>query len=731
MRYFLSSYPAARLLACAICGIIAALFSPFPPFAWLVTCLITGILLTVKFIVDARRYPDGRLSTISVLCYLGVVLSAFAVHASSAFRFVPSPSLLSWVGHDVILSGEVDGRPVSSAAGSSMQLHVKEVFEAGRTTRVDDRANVVVRVPASGKFELLDGDYVRVKGRLGLIAGAANRGEYDPRLQNRFRRIHVQLFCAGPWRMLREAPLRGFSPLRAIVNPVRSYLAGSIDQRFPAGRERQFVKSMILGERDMLPEELYDAFRRTGTAHVIAVSGLHVALLAYAVNLCLQRLKVTTVGRWISMAIMISVIALYSFVTGNAPSIQRAAIMSGMMIAGSVLGRKSFPINSLAASDLVILLLDPLDLLNPGFVMTNGAVMGILIIHGRLSGLVPEGKKLFQRVMHLAWASFSVSISAMIGVSPIIAFYFGTFSPSGILANLPVVLFSNLAMYGSLPLFFFHGFAGQLASIFGMSAWFFARLTLFFTLLFSRMPLASVEVRPDLFDVVVFYAALAVFFHALIKKGWGRAAIAVLCGVNLLFWHELSRPTSKPPGIVTVNLGRELGVLFSSGSESVLVDAGRRTGTWERVRRQADAWGIAAPVAAVGLFSPDSVIMSLPVSHRIDASGRLALRSIVITRLEDKVLRIDSKRRSMLFVSGMARLMRTRGEGADVMLWVYRFTGKQWRELEAWISVAKPRRMLLVPGPFMPAAQRALLARFASGRQGVEIRSKSAQTAWP
>ena len=662
---------------------------------------------------------------------MGVVFSAFALHASSAFRFVPAPSLLTWVGHDVIISGEVDGRPVSSASGTGMQLHVKELFEAGSTTRVDDRANVVVRLPASGGLDLQDGDYVRVKGRLGLIAAASNRGEYDPRLQNRFRRIHVQLFCAGPWRILREAPRSGFSLLRAIVNPVRCYLAGSIDQRFPPGRERQFVKSMILGERDLLPEELYDAFRRTGTAHVIAVSGLHVALLAYAVNLCLQRLKVTTAGRWLSMVILISVIALYSLVTGNAPSIQRAAIMSGMMIAGSVLGRKSFPINSLAASDLIILLLDPLDLFNPGFLMTNGAVMGILAIHGRLSGIVPEGKKPVQRMIHLIWGSFSVSISAMIGVSPIIALYFGTFSPSGIVANLPVVLFSNLAMYGSLPLFFFHGFAAQLASVFGMSAWLFARLTLFFTLLFSRMPLASVEVRPDLFDVAVFYAALAVVLYSLGRKGWGHAAIAVLCGMNLVLWHELSKPALKPPGVVTVNFGRDVAVLYSSGSETVIVDAGRRPGTWERIRRQSDLWGVSAPVAAVSLFSPDSVIGSLPVSRRFDASGRLALRSVVVSRIEDKVLRIDSKTRSMLFVSGMARLVRTKGEGACVMLWVYRFTGKQWRELDEWIAAARPRRTLLVPGPFMSAGQRALLARFAAGRPGVEIRSKSVQTAWP
>ncbi|NTU57767.1 MAG: ComEC family competence protein [Chlorobiaceae bacterium] len=731
MRYFLSAYPALRILVCAVFGIIAGVVISFPQTAWLAISLTSCLVVVIMLIVDRIRHRSGALSVISVTGYLIAIFGAFALYSSFSFRTVPVPSLLSWVGRDVILSGEVEGRPVIVDAGANMQIRVHEVFEKGRTIQVDERANVFVRLPASAGFDLLDGDYVRVKGRLGLIAGASNRGEYDPRLQNRYRRIHVQMFCAGPWCMLKESPQRGFSLLRSIINPVRAYLSCSIDQGFPSGSERQFVKSMILGERDMLPEELYDAFRRTGTAHVIAVSGLHVALLAYAVNLCMQRLKVTAAGRWLSMLIMVSVIALYSFVAGNAPSILRAAIMSGMMICGNVLGRKSFPVNSLAASDLLILLLDPLDLFNPGFMMTNGAVMGILTIHGRLAGLVPEGKALMKRVAHLIWSSFSVSVSAMIGVSPIIAWYFGTFSSSGIVANLPVVLFSNLAMYASLPLFFFHGISGDLASMFGMCAWLFARLTLFFTLLFSRMPLGNIEVRPDLFDVAIFYGALAGVLWFLERKAWGGFMITLLLGLNLILWHETGKPQLKPPGMVTINLGRDLALLYSSGSETVLVDAGRRKGAWERIVRQSAAWGVAPPVAAAGLFSPDSVIGALPLSRRPDSSGRLVLRSVVLTPLSDKALRIDSRGRSMLLVSGMARLPETGGEGSDVVLWVYRFTGKQWRELDGWIAGRHPRRMLLVPGPFMSVAQRELLARFASGHQGVEVRSKSVQSAWP
>jgi competence protein ComEC len=733
MRHFLSTWPAVRLLGCAVAGILAAMALPVPPVAWLAVA-VTACLLTIALLAFSRgRSSPAQLPPPVIVPYLLAVSSSFALHASSLFMFVPAPSLLSWVGRDVILSGEVHGRPEVTQGGAGFQLRVSGLFHAGRSIVLDDRARIFIKLPPDASVQVQEGDFVRVKGRPGLIAPSSNRGEYDPRLQARYRRIHVQVFCPGPWCLLREPPGRGFSLFRSIVNPVRRYLAGSIDGRFPPGRERQFVKGMILGDQELLPEELNDAFRRTGTAHVIAVSGLHVALLAWAVNLCLQRLKVTKAGRWIAYLLFVSVLAAYSLVTGNAPSIRRAAIMSAVMMGGAVLGRKSWAINSLAASDLLILLFDPFDLYGAGFLMTNGAVLGILLFYGPLSRLLPTGKSFVRQALAGLWNAFCVSFSAMIGVAPVIALIFGTFPVSGIVANLPVVFFSNLAMYAALPLFVFHGISGDAATLFALSSWVFAKLTIFFTLLFSRLPMASIELHPDLFEVAVFYFLAGAQLYFLGRRSWGRAVIALLLGANLVLWREVARPVSKPPGILTVNLGREVAVLFSTGSETVLVDAGRRSKTWDRIARQADAWGLARPRAVAGLMSPDTVVAAMPVPNRLASTGRiLVLRSAVVTRLAERVVRIDCRRRSLLLVSGMGRLMETRCVRGDaVMIWMYRFTGKQWKQLDDWIEASKPGRVLLVPGPFMSAAQRGLLMRYASSRKGVAVRSKTVQSVWP
>lgn len=733
MRRFLASHPSVRLLACAVAGILSGMASPFDPAAWLGLAVASALAALASARPWRRRHLYGAPGWPGAVLYLLAVVAAFALSASIRYTFAPTPSLLAWSGREVILAGLVEGRPERAPGGTGFRMRVTGLFHEGRQRQLDDRARVLVRVPPEGEFPVEEGEVVRVKGRPGPIPRAANLDEYDPRRQARYRGVLVQVYCPGPWKVLRDPPPKGFNLYGSIVNPLRRHLAGSIDGTFPPGRERQFVKGMILGDRELLPEELGEAFRRTGTAHVIAVSGLHVALLALAVNLCLQRLKVTNAGRVAAFILFVVVLAAYSFVVGNAPSIKRAAIMSAVMVGGGVLGRKTFALNSLAASDLLILLVDPFDLFNAGFLMTNAAVVGILLIHPRLSRLPRFSGGLFGRASAALWSAFSVSLSAMVGVGPVIALFFATWSPSGILANLPAVLLSNLAMYAALPLFLFHGVAGWMAVPFGLSSWLLAKFTIHSTMFFSRLPMASVELRPDLFEVAVFYAAVCGMLFFLDRRRWGLVAIVALAGGNLVLWHGLLEPVPKPPALLTVNLGRQVAVLFSSGSETVLVDTGASDRSWERIRRQAELRGFARPVAAVSFLSPDSSLGSVPVPHRLGASGTaLVLESLVVTRPAERVLRIEGRRRSLLMVSGMGRLMEIRGRpGESVMLWIYRFTGKQWRELDAWMAAYKPGRMVLVEGPFMSAAQRGLLARFAAARQGVEVRSKSLQVAVP
>jgi len=234
-------------------------------------------------------------------------------------------------------------------------------------------------------------------------------------------------------------------------------------------------------------------------------------------------------------------------------------------------------------------------------------------------------------------------------------------------------------MYALMPMLLFNLFSGYLASFFAMSSWLMASLTLDSALFFSKVPFASISLKPDLAEVAIYYllVASAAWFYS--RKSRGPFTIAILLGLNALLWYGILKPEEKGSGFVTVNLGRNLSLLYATDSETVIVDGGRNARDAERIMRQIEEYRLPQPVAAVQFFSKDSLIAKLPVARRMmHGDERLGLSSMLISRPMEKVLSIHTRDRSMLYVSGTSRLRHDPSWKADlVILAVYRFREKQ------------------------------------------------------
>lgn len=734
MTDIIAPYPAVRLLLFVVAGILAGTASLLRLDVWLLMSLFFFLLMLGAFVFEAvrlRHLPFPCAGT--AIAYLLFVFSSFAACSHYRFNMVPDSSLLNYTGSQVLLYGRVEGRPSCSEKGVAWTMTVKEVFEHGRTERLSDRAKIFMRTGAGSPVELRYGDMVRVKGTVRTIPGAANRGEFDPRHYARMQRTFVQLYCAGPWHLQLEGK-RSLNPFeRYVVAPLYSYIVGSVDTLIPAGGERKLIRGVLLGEREVLDREVFEAFKTTGTAHVLAVSGLNVGLLAFGIHLLLQRFKITTAGRWFSFILIAFILVVFSYVTGNSPSVKRAAIMSIVLFGGETLGRRAYGVNSLAISDIIILLFDPFDLFNPGFLMTNAAVLAILLVYPILYPPGHQEEGMFQAALRFFLGSFFVSLAAIIGVSPVIAYYFGTFSLVSLAANLPVVFFSTVMMYALMPMLLFNLFSPFLASLFGMSGWLFARLTLDSALFFSRVPFASVPLKPDFPEVLIYYVtsgALVWFFY---RKAWGRFAIALLLGCNALLWYGMVDRTQSGRGLVTVNLGRNLALLYATGSETVIVDAGKSARDSGRIMRQIEEYHFPPPAGAVQFHSKDSLFSAIPVRLRMPVDqDRLALSSMIISRPMEKVLSIRSRGRSLLYVSGTSRLREEPAWKADVaILGVYRFREKQEQQITGWLNYARPKRCILLVGSFLSKQDKSALVRFADRRPNIEIRRSDRQIVIP
>ena len=734
-QFSLAPYPAVRLLAVVIVGIVAGVNLPLPLESWLLLCAFALFALLATLLYEKMRSQSSSFPLFfSAISYTFFVLFCFATFSAYRYAYAPRDGLLSFCGKNVLIYGRIDGRPNFSESGAGWIMEVEEVFDNGRTVKLHDRAKVFMRNGGLPGSRVQSGDMVRVKGKLDLISEASNRGEFDPRKAARMKQLSVQLYCSGPWQVLSdgESRLNGFE--RFIVQPTYNYIMKSLDELMPEGQERKLASGVLTGERETMSDEVFEAFKMTGTAHILAVSGMNVALLALVIKIFLQRLKITTIGRWLSFLLFVFILVVYCYVTGNSASVKRAAFMALVLIGGEALGRKTYPVNSLALADILILLVDPLDLLNPGFLMTNGAVLAIFLIYPVFVPSQQKGGGFLKGVAGALLSSVMITLAAIIGVSPVIAYYFGTFSVISILANIPVVFFSTLLMYALVPMLLVNLVSGYVASFFAASSFFLAELTLQSALWFSRVPYASITIKLDAAEVWIYYAMLGITLYLINRKVWGKVAVTLLLGANLLFWYSFFlQPQPVAPAMVTVNLGKNLATLFSSGTETVLIDAGKATRDQKRIVQQMEEYGLNAPTAVVQFYTPDSLIAQVPArKHFIEADTTLILPSMVIVRPEEKVVKIWSRNCSMLMASGTSRLKEVELYKADIaVLWLYRFGDKQQQQIISWLHYAKPKRCILVPGSFLSHQQLLAMQRFAEVNSGVEVRSKTRQVVVP
>lgn len=203
------------------------------------------------------------------------------------------------------------------------------------------------------------------------------------------------------------------------------------------------VKALLLGYRNDLDDSVTTSFSKTGVIHVLAVSGMHVGIIYLVLSFLLFPLRRLKRGNLIvSIGIILS-LWLFALITGLSPSVNRAALMFSVVQIGSVLGRKTHILNSLAFSAVIMILFNPYVIYQAGFQLSFAAVLGIVIAADSLIRLLKPSDWLLQKIVDLS----SVSIGAQLATFPLGIFYFHQLSLVFLLANMLVLPFIPLILY--------------------------------------------------------------------------------------------------------------------------------------------------------------------------------------------------------------------------------------------------------------------------------------------
>lgn len=299
-----------------------------------------------------------------------------------------------------------------------------------------------------------------------------------------------------------------------------------------SARERGMVKAILLGIRDELDADQKAAFVRSGTMHVLAVSGSHVALIYAALLWLFKRFGERTRWRIVRSLLILLVLWCYAGITGATPSVLRATATFTLFCLADMAGRTSGPVNSLAAAAFLLLLWDPLMAAQLSFQLSFLAVAGIALFYRPLMRLwtAPNGW------LHYAWSLVSVSIAAQLMTAPLALWSFGAFPVWFLPANLVVVGLVALGVYGGAALLALQ----WIPVLGGVCAWVLVvllKLIGWTTDLFAWLPGAYPAVRINGWQCAVLYVIIlllaAVFFE---RWRWARSGLLAMIVLLLTTW---------------------------------------------------------------------------------------------------------------------------------------------------------------------------------------------------
>lgn len=318
-----------------------------------------------------------------------------------------------------------------------------------------------------------------------------------------------------------------------------------------------FISALTLGYKHDLTNELQEAFRASGTSHVLAVSGLHVSIFYVVFTFLFSFLGKSGKKFVLQQILVVIVLWLYAFLAGLSPSILRATVMFTIASVGIAWKRRGFTYNTLTAAAFFLLAHNPLNLFDVGFQMSFAAVWAILSIAPLLHGLYQPR----QRVSKYAWDLFVVSTSAQIGVFPIALYYFGTFPTYFFVTNMLVVPLVGLIIYVSFPMILAVVSRGidfiLFEWIFQMVRWIFrsliqAVLQIVYcieSVPFSQFSGGYISVG-QLFLLLVMVVLFSKFAHK--KQAWQWIAV-LSCSSLFLFSFVYDQLTRQPDSYVVFN----------------------------------------------------------------------------------------------------------------------------------------------------------------------------------
>jgi len=486
-------YPFIALCISFCLGILSA--------AYLKASFILFYSLALLFLVLSLIYLKNDKRFNLLVIFVGFFLGASILKSAQVLPTDHIANFARYKSKPACVVGIVESDPIQQKKWLSFALKVEHLG-------IDDHwqkgcGKTQIRIFDKGEF--FYGDRVLLEGRL----------YRDPKDYLRYQNIYSILSVKKGSRI---------KPLgKGSVNPVK-YLAFRIRHRirevivrhlspFSAG----IFNALILGQRQDLAPHLKDILIKSGSVHIIAISGLHLGIVAFMLLVVLKAIRIPKKAQYLLVIILL---VLYCIMTGARTPVVRATIMAIILILSHLFERKSNIYNSLSLAALIILLVNPYQLFGISFQLSFMSVISIVYLGPKIRSIF--GTKLPKiRWMNSLIVAFSASTAAWLGLLPLIAYNFGIISPVTVLANMIIVPYMPLVLASGFTLILVGVVFPPLAGVFAASCEFFIQLLFKVASVLVSIPGAYFMLpRIPLGYVLLYYCLLILVFISLKSIKW-------------------------------------------------------------------------------------------------------------------------------------------------------------------------------------------------------------------
>ncbi len=439
------------------------------PFVRLLLPLIAGILL--------QWYLNISLSTIvlAAACFSVSFLLFMLLPLAVRFKLQALQGLLIQlilVGIGLLITWQKDIRHDTNWFGNVyhdsdyLVIRINEpLTEKTKTYKAEGYVESVARddtdIACKGKLllyftkdslarQLHYGDRILVNKKLQAIKNSGNPGAFNYEQYASFQQVFHNVFLKdADWILLEE---KNTNPFKRFLFSAREKILSVLRSKANTGKdELGIAEALLIGYTNDLDKDLVQAYSNTGVVHIIAISGMHLALIYVMLVWIFARIPVVKCSKILQVVLILGCLWLFSLLTGGAASVLRSAVMFTFITLGKNFVRRSSIYNSLAASAFVLLCYDPYFLWDVGFQLSYLALAGIIIFQKPLYNLLYIKNKWLDKV----WQLVAVSLAAQVLTFPVCIYYFHQFPVLFLLANIIAVPLSSVILYAEIFLLAF------------------------------------------------------------------------------------------------------------------------------------------------------------------------------------------------------------------------------------------------------------------------------------